>query len=46
VVIAAPVATGCGLSDHRLDWSVRRAQVGEFVVRGDEVFTIGDRLTV
>jgi outer membrane protein assembly factor BamB len=46
LVIAAAVGTGCDVFDQRLAWSVRRGQVGEFTVRGDEVFTIGDRLAV
>jgi outer membrane protein assembly factor BamB len=45
IVIAAAAWPGCGLSDHGLAWSVRRGQVGEFAIRDDEVFTIGDRLT-
>jgi outer membrane protein assembly factor BamB len=40
------VGAGCDVFDQRLAWSVRRGQVGEFAVRGDEVFTIGDRLAV
>ena len=39
-------ATGCDLADQRLAWSVRRGQVGEFVIRGEEVLVIGDHLTV
>ena len=46
VCVAAIAATGCDLVDRRLAWSVRRGQVGEFVIRGEEVFTIGDRLAV
>jgi hypothetical protein len=40
------VGASCNFSDHWLAWSVRRGQVGEFAVRADEVFTIGDRLAV
>ena len=46
LIIAAGVSAGCNVSDHRLAWSVRGGQVGEFAVRGDEVFTIGNRLAV
>jgi outer membrane protein assembly factor BamB len=46
VCVVAVGAPGCDLVDRRLAWSVRRGQVGEFVVRGEEVFTIGDRLAV
>ena len=41
VCVAAIAAAGCDLSDARLAWSVRRGQVGEFAIRGEEVFTIG-----
>lgn len=43
---AALMAPGCGASDHRLAWSVRRGQVGEFALRANEVVTIGARLAV
>jgi outer membrane protein assembly factor BamB len=46
VCVAAIAAAGCDLSDARLAWSVRRGQVGEFAIRGEEVFTIGARLSV
>lgn len=45
-LIIVTVGVGCNAFDPRLTWSVRRGQVGEFVIRGDEVFTIGDRLAV
>jgi outer membrane protein assembly factor BamB len=46
VCVIAVAASGCDLGDPRLAWSVRRGQVGEFVIRGEEVYTIGDRLAV
>ena len=46
LILAATASAGCNASDHRLAWSVRRGQVGEFAVRGDDVFTIGERLAV
>lgn len=46
LALVVTLAAGCGSSDQELAWSVRRGHVGEFVVRGDEVFTIGDRLAV
>ena len=44
--MVAVAATGCDLVDRRLAWSVRGGQVGEFVIRGEEVFTIGERVAV
>jgi hypothetical protein len=44
--MAALLAPGCESSEHRLAWSVRRGQVGEFAIRDDDVVTIGARLAV
>jgi hypothetical protein len=44
--VIAVAGAACDPFDRALAWSVRRGQVGEFAVRGDEVFTIGDRLAV
>lgn len=44
-MVAVVGAAGCR-SDEELAWSVRRGQVGEFALHGDEVVTIGDRLAV
>jgi outer membrane protein assembly factor BamB len=46
IAIAALVSAGCDVSDHRLAWSLRRGQVGDFAVRDDDVVTIGARLAV
>jgi outer membrane protein assembly factor BamB len=39
-------AGGCGADEQALRWSVRRGQVGEFAVRGGEVFTVGRETAV
>lgn len=46
LLTTAVALAGCEMTDHALAWSVRRGQVGEFVIRDDEVVTIGARLTV
>ena len=45
-ILATLVAWGCESGPQPLHWSVRRGLVGEFVVHGASVFTIGDRLAV
>lgn len=40
------VSAGCGVSDERLAWSVRRGQVGDFMVADDVVLIVGERLAV
>jgi outer membrane protein assembly factor BamB len=39
-------AGGCDRPPYELQWSVRRGHVGEFAVHGDEIFTVGDELSV
>lgn len=46
IAAAVAAAAGCGDARDGLEWSVRGGDVGEFVLHGNEVFTIGRRLAV
>ena len=46
MAIVAAASAACDAADGSIAWTVRRGQVGEFAIRGDDVFTIGDRLAV